>query len=169
MTSLGDHGGQPKASPQGVRSTLPGQAELCEHHLERGVATGWACQMRWLEKYVIHDTSSVCLGFRLPWATGPQIWCWLPKNKRLRDRAEQQKRKKEEGRGEERISFKRSYAIKLPCAKNTINSVFIPEASLSRKQPEDLVFPLAGTNSNTHIYLCKAMLEYSQKPKGHRQ
>lgn len=135
------------------------------------MATGWACQMRWLEKYVIHDTSSVCLGFRLPWATGPQICCWLPKTKRLRDRAEQQKRKKEEGRwwGRGRISFKRSYTTRLPCAKNTINSVFIPEDSFSRKQPEDLLFPLAGTKSNTHIYLCKAMLEYSQKPKGHRQ
>jgi hypothetical protein len=54
--------------------------------------------MRWLEKYVIHDTSSVCLSFQLPWATEPQSGCWLARNKRLWGRIEHHRRKKKEGK-----------------------------------------------------------------------
>lgn len=61
--------------PEGCQTPLWGCEAL---RLERGEA-----QMRWLGKHVSNDTSSVCLSFWLPGATGPQIQCWLAKNTRL--------------------------------------------------------------------------------------
>lgn len=74
--------------------------------------------MRWLEKYVIHDTSFVCLGFRLPWATGPQIWCCLPKKKEIKGQggtAEEKEERRKEGAGENK--FEKVIYYKAPMCK----------------------------------------------------
>lgn len=43
-------------------------------------------------EHVSNDTSSVCLSFWLPGATGPQIQGWLAKNKRLQGCVEHHKK-----------------------------------------------------------------------------
>lgn len=135
----------------------------------------WAGQMRWLEKYVIHDTSSVCLSFQLPWATEPHSWCWLAKNKRLWGMMEHPKRKKNEGkerkreerkgrkerkRGEERRRERPATCYEASMYKEWNQLSFHCTGPWSRRQSKDTLvdsdFRLAGTNGNTHIYLCKA-------------
>ena len=70
----------------------PGQALLRgAPPRKRGGSWLQQTQMRWLGKHVSNDTSSVCLSFWLPGATGPQIQCWLAKNKRLQGCVEHRK------------------------------------------------------------------------------
>lgn len=89
------------------------------------------------------------------------------RERRMKERKGRKQRKREEERRKERPAI----CYKASTYKRKWDQLsFHCRGSRSRRQSKDTLedsdFPLAGTNSNTHIYLCKAGSESSQKPRG---
>lgn len=88
------------------------------------------------------------------------------RERRMKERKGRKERKREEERRKERPAT--CYEASMYKERNQLS--FHCTGPLSRRQSKDTLedsdFRLAGTNGNTHIYLCKARSESSQKPKG---